>query len=56
MPPAEEGDEQPGDGGILADDGLGDLGADREQRRSGALGLRAFDLRATRGGRGGQGG
>jgi hypothetical protein len=56
VPPAKERDEQPGNGGVLADDGLGDLGADREQRRSGALGLRAFGLLATRAGRGVQGG
>ena len=31
VPAAQQGDEQPGDGGVLADDGLGDLGADGGQ-------------------------
>ena len=35
---AEQGDEQPGDRGVLADDGLGHLGAHGEQRRAGAVG------------------
>ena len=35
MPAAEQRDHQPGDGGVLPDDGLGDLGAQRVQRGRG---------------------
>lgn len=38
MAATQQGDEQPGDRGILPDDGLGDLGAHGEQGRAGALG------------------
>ena len=40
-PPDEQRDEQPGDGGVLADHGLGDLGADPVQRLAGGLGCHA---------------
>ena len=39
VPAAEQGDEQPGDGGVLADDGLAHLGAHGEQGGTGALGV-----------------
>ena len=54
--PAQQGHEQPGDGGVLPDDGLGHLRAHREQGGAGARGVGGFGRFGGFGRRGAPGG